>query len=126
MDRMSDSRARAGSSAATSDQWEMSPREVAARLKKRDADFVLVDCRTRDEWDAGHVEGAMLVPMQELSIRLADLREHEDKSIVVMCRSGQRSCTVATVLRAEGFSSVRFMSGGILRWIADVDSSIHA
>src|SRR5436190_3504754 len=125
MRRMNDTRQHSTATSGSAKDWDITPREVANLLKTRRNDFLLIDCRTGDEWDVGHVDGATLVPMQELSLRLSDLREHEDKMIVVMCRSGQRSCTVATVLRAEGFSNVRYMTGGIVRWIADVDSSLR-
>lgn len=125
---MNDHSAQALPSAASADEtnpWDITPQRVAELQRQRPCGCVLIDCRTRDEWDVGHVDGATLVPMLDLGQHMDMLRDHEDDLIVVMCRSGKRSNTVATVLRAEGFSNVRFMAGGIMRWISEIDPNIN-
>lgn len=102
---------------------EIAPREVAAMLQQR-ADFLLVDCRRDDEWELTRIEGAKHVPMQELSVRMDELREHEAKPIVVYCRSGKRSLTVTLALRDAGFANVKSMAGGLHRWSDEVDASV--
>ena len=103
--------------------WEITPAEVARRLKDGD-DLVLIDCRTAEEHDLAHIDGAMLVPMQELSVRIGELRQFEDRPIVVHCHKGKRSMTVTAVLRELGFEDVRSMSGGIHRWSEEVDPAV--
>ena len=112
-------------SSGTND-WIVTPAEVAELLKQEPGGCLLIDCRTRDEWEIGHIEGAVLAPILDLGQHMELLRHHEDELIVVMCRSGKRSNTVATVLRAEGFPNVKFMAGGIMRWISDVDPDVKA
>lgn len=110
-------------SAARHAELEISPQEVA-RLRRAGQDLMLIDCRRPDEFEAAHIEGAMLVPLHELTLHTDGLRQHAHRPIVVYCRSGRRSMTVTTVLRELGFANVRSMSGGINRWSRDVDPSI--
>lgn len=103
--------------------WEIEPREVARMLRDGEA-FVLLDCRTAEEHETARIEGAMLVPLQELSVRLGELRQFEEQLIVVHCHKGKRSMTVTSVLRELGFDHVRSMSGGIHRWSEEVDPNV--
>lgn len=69
--------------------------------RKRVADgAVLLDVRTREEFADGHVEGALNIPVQELSARLHELRKGQN--VVVYCRSGGRSASAAQILRTRG------------------------
>ena len=74
----------------------------------------LLDVRTQDEWDELHVPGAVLIPLDELEDRLAELPENE--VIVVMCRSGNRSQTGRDILIDAGFAESFSMDGGINEW----------
>lgn len=103
--------------------WEISPREVA-RMMTDGEDVILIDCRTHEEHETARIDGAMLVPLQELSVRLGELRQYEERPIVVHCHKGKRSMTVTAVLRELGFENVRSMSGGIDRWSVDVDPRV--
>jgi rhodanese-related sulfurtransferase len=103
--------------------WEIPPREVHQMMRAGD-DLILIDCRTHEEHEIARIEGAMLVPLQELSVRLGELRQFEDRPIVVHCHKGKRSMTVTAVLRELGFEHVRSMAGGIHRWSEDVDPTV--
>lgn len=72
----------------------------------------LVDVRTPMEWEAGHVEGAVLLPLSELGGRLQEIPR--DRPVVVYCASGSRSAQAAAVLGAAGYN-VRDL-GGMARW----------
>lgn len=72
----------------------------------------LVDVRTPGEWRSGHIEGAVLIPIDELGGRLGEIPR--DRTVVVYCASGARSAQAAAVLRAAGYT-VRDL-GGISRW----------
>jgi len=76
-------------------------------------DYLIVDVRTEDEFNQGHIEGAMLLPVQELEDRLDELPL--EKPLIVYCRSGSRSRTAADILVANGFIMVYDM-GGISSW----------
>lgn len=69
----------------------------------------LIDVRTPEEFAAGHVAGAINIPVNEVPARLpevARLTEGKGKDLVLYCRSGRRSAIAAKVLRAEGYQVV--------------------
>jgi rhodanese-related sulfurtransferase len=80
-------------------------------------DAVLLDVREPEEWQAGHIPGAVHVPMMRLPQQL----QYEpgpltaDASIVVVCRVGSRSAQVTAWLRAQGYDAVN-LAGGMLAW----------
>ena len=86
------------------------------------AEGALLDVREQDEWEAGHVEGALHIPMGQIAARLAEL--DPARETVVICRSGGRSLQVATFLAGRGFGSVYNLAGGILAWSRDLDPRI--
>jgi rhodanese-related sulfurtransferase len=79
------------------------------------ADAVLLDVREQDEWDAGHIDGALHMPMSEVPARLADLPEADP--LYIVCRSGNRSGRAAAWLNAQGIDSVN-VAGGMKAWAA--------
>jgi len=74
------------------------------------AGALLVDVRTRAEFDAGHLEGAILIPHEEIAVRSAELGGDKARSIVVYCRSGHRSGKAARALADLGYVNV--INGG--------------
>lgn len=86
---------------------------------------LLIDCRTDDEHDLCRIEGSTLIPLQELSLRIDDLRGQEPNAIIVYCRTGRRSLAAAQFMQSTGFSATWSMAGGINQWANDVDPSIE-
>lgn len=74
----------------------------------------LVDVRTPAEFAAGHIPGAVNIPVQELDARMAEL-EPKSSALVVYCRSGNRSGNAARRLKSAGFSAVSDL-GPMSRW----------
>jgi sulfur-carrier protein adenylyltransferase/sulfurtransferase len=103
------------------DSYEITPIEVADWLKRDDAPFLL-DVREPNEWQIGHLPGATRISVNELQGRMNEL--DTAREMVVYCRSGARSGRAVDMLRAAGFRKVKNMTGGILRWSDEVDSSI--
>ena len=93
------------------------PMEVSVQdaFSLREEGAFILDVRNQDEWDAGHVPGATLIPLPQLESRLAELPQGED--IVVICRSGNRSATARDILLGAGFSSVTSVTGGFNDWV---------
>jgi adenylyltransferase/sulfurtransferase len=89
------------------------PQELARRIRSRDP-LDLVDVREPDEWAAGRIEGARLVPLSTLRDALATFDGARD--VVVYCRSGARSAAAVQQLRMAGVERVWNLAGGILRW----------
>jgi len=100
--------------------WEVTPRQVKAKLDKNES-FVFIDCRLPNEYQITSIEGAKLIPLQQLAQHIGELKGHKDEEVIVHCRSGARSLQFAQVLRGQGFTNVKSMAGGILLWNKDVN-----
>ena len=87
--------------------------QTVAAIKELESIFVL-DVREQWEYDEGHIPGVTLIPMGDVSGRLSELPT--DQEIIVTCRSGNRSGQIAEFLRAQGYTNVHNMQGGILAW----------
>jgi len=91
---------------------------LADRLGDTDRpDPTLIDVRTPVEFEAGHIPGAVNVPLDELRSRLGELREVlHDHDVVLVCRSGNRAGQAQQALHAAGLTSPAVLSGGIVDW----------
>lgn len=87
-------------------------REAQARLHSSQPPFLL-DVREPEEYVAGHIAGAHLIPLGELPRRINELPR--DREILCVCRSGSRSRAAAQQLAAAGLRSVN-LNGGMLAW----------
>jgi rhodanese-related sulfurtransferase len=87
---------------------------VAEAAKKRDAGAFILDVRTPEEWNEYHVPGSTLIPIDQLSNRVAEVPK--DKEVVVVCRSGNRSATGRDVLLKAGYPQVTSLAGGLTAW----------
>jgi len=76
---------------------------------------VFLDVRTELEYNEGHIDSSILIPVQELESRILELEKYKDKKIIVYCRSGNRSKTGQSILSENGFNAVN-MLGGIKAW----------
>ena len=81
-----------------------------------DVGAIALDVREPDEYAAGHVSGARLIPLGVLSRHLAELPR--DRDIVVVCRSGRRSGEAVRALQQAGFDKAVNLAGGMLAWRA--------
>lgn len=89
--------------------------DTVAAVRERD-DVLVLDVREQWEYDEGHIPGVTLIPMAEISQRLDEIPA--DRTVIVTCRSGNRSGQVTDYLRQQGFDNVHNMDGGILAWEA--------
>jgi len=86
----------------------------AKELMEADPSLVILDVRTAAEYNDEHIEGAINIPLDELQQRLAELN-HTD-TILVYCRTGNRSTHAANLLVENGVSGFYHMRGGIVAW----------
>lgn len=75
----------------------------------------VVDVRLDGEWDAGHIEGALHLPLGALARQLSKLPK--DKELVVVCKSGYRSSIAASLIERAGFPRVTDLVGGMDAWV---------
>ena len=90
--------------------WQQIPETAADALP---VDAVLLDVREQDEWDAGHVPGAIHLPMSELADRLDDVPDASP--VYVICRTGGRSARVTQYLEANGWEAIN-VADGMFGW----------
>lgn len=89
----------------------------AVRLLNQGA--VLVDVRSRAEFDGGHIIDARHVPQEGLAQAGETLKRFKDKVVITCCESGMRSGAATRVLQAQGFTKVVNLRGGLQSWRAD-------
>ncbi len=85
-----------------------------------DQKTVILDVRTEEEYfgPLGHIEGSILIPINELENRLNELNEYKKNTIYVVCRSGNRSGLGKDILIENNFTAVN-VDGGMLNWKVD-------
>lgn len=81
--------------------------------------FILIDCREENEWNEGHIKGAILLPLSRFADQYKEILKDKEQIIITQCRSGQRSKRAAQFLVAEGYQNVYNLEGGILGWEAN-------
>jgi rhodanese-related sulfurtransferase len=104
----------------------MTPAQVDS-LTSADSTVVLLDVRTEGEFNGslGHLSGALLIPVQELGDRLEELEPYRDRTVVVYCRTGNRSHHATELLRSKGFLAFN-MTGGMVQWNGEGRPAVRA
>ena len=78
-------------------------------------EVVVVDVRTQEEYDGGHIENAVLVPNESIGSEMPEALPDKEATLLIYCRSGRRSKDAAQKLLALGYQSV-YDSGGVIDW----------
>ena len=82
----------------------------------RNTDPLLLDVRTPGEFDQGYIEGALLLPVQELQQNLSQLEEYKDRDVLIYCASGNRSTVASRLLIENGFRKIYNLRHGFNDW----------
>ena len=77
--------------------------------------YIILDTRTQEEYDQGHIPGAILIPYDEIMEKAEGILTDKDQLILVYCRSGRRSKIAADDLVKLGYTNIREF-GGIIDW----------
>ena len=93
--------------------------EEAKEMMARDDGHVIVDVRRQDEYNAGHIPGAILIPNETISGNSPEALPDYDQIILVYCRSGNRSKQASEKLAAMGYKNV-YEFGGINSWTGEI------
>lgn len=78
--------------------------------------YTLLDVRSTEEYQAGHISGAVNVSHSELSDKLSFLTQDKSEMIVVYCRSGRRAGIAEQILKDNGYTNVRHLAGDMKGW----------
>ena len=104
---------------STKPSWVQIDQETAKRMMEADDGHVIVDVRRQDEYDAGHIPGAVLIPNESIvDERPSELPDLE-QVILIYCRSGNRSKQAAQKLADLGYLNV-YEFGGITTWTGEI------
>lgn len=94
------------------------PKEVKEKMDNQD-EMILVDVRTQEEYDQGHIPNAILIPNETIGETMPEALPNLEDNIYVYCRSGNRSQQAAEKLAALGYQNV-YDFGGIKNWEYDI------
>lgn len=94
--------------------------EEAKRIMDSEEGYVILDVREQDEYDAGHISGAILIPYTQIEAKANEMLPDKDQLILVYCRSGRRSKIAAEALAELGYTNIKEF-GGILDWPYEVE-----
>ena len=98
---------------------QITPQE-AKRIMDSGEEHIILDTREQDEFDEGHIPGAILIPYTEIENKAEEMLPDKDKLILVYCRSGRRSKIAAENLVKLGYTNVKEF-GGIIDWPYEVE-----
>ena len=93
--------------------------EEAKEMMGRDDGHVIVDVRRQDEYDAGHIPGAILIPNESIGHGAPEALPDYDQIILIYCRSGNRSKQASEKLAAMGYTNI-YEFGGINTWTGEI------
>lgn len=97
---------------------DVTARQVAEMLRK-DTSIILVDVRTPEEYQQGHIKGARLMDFYSAEFHAMMQTLPKEKPVILYCRSGRRSDEAMKFLTSIGYSRVFNMLGGIVQWKKD-------
>ena len=89
--------------------------EEAKEIMDSEEGYIILDVRTQEEYDQGHIPGAIVISHEEIAEKSEDVLTDKDQLILVYCRSGRRSKIAAEALVELGYTNIKEF-GGIIDW----------
>lgn len=99
---------------------DIAPQDILSEEER--SRYVLVDVRTDEEFNEGHMPLSKHIPIDQLENRCNELDENKENQILLICRSGARSAMAAEYLFDQGFSRVFNLAGGLMEWTGPVEN----
>lgn len=100
--------------------FEQITAEEAKKIIDSENDYIILDTREQDEFNSGHIPGAILIPYTEIENKAEEILPDKDKLILVYCRSGRRSKIASESLAKLGYTNVKEF-GGIIDWPYEIE-----
>ena len=94
--------------------------EEAKQIMDSEEGYIILDVRTQEEYDQGHIPGAIVISHEEIEEKAEDVLTDKDQLILVYCRSGRRSKIAAEALVELGYTNIKEF-GGIIDWPYEVE-----
>ena len=94
--------------------------EEAKQIMDSEEGYIILDVRTQEEYDEGHIPGAIVISHAEIAEKAEDVLTDKDQLILVYCRSGRRSKIAAEALAELGYTNIKEF-GGIIDWPYEVE-----
>ena len=94
--------------------------EEAKRIIDIEEGYIILDVRTQEEYDEGHIPGAIVISHEEIAEKAEEVLTDKDQLILVYCRSGRRSKIAAEALAELGYTNIKEF-GGIIDWPYEVE-----
>ena len=94
--------------------------EEAKQIIDSEEGYIILDVRTQEEYDQGHIPGAIVISHEEIAEKAAEVLTDKDQLILVYCRSGRRSKIAAEALVELGYTNIKEF-GGIIDWPYEVE-----
>ncbi len=91
----------------------------AKKMMDSHEDIIILDVRTQEEFDEGHIDNAIVIPVDDIEKDAENVIGEKDKKILVYCRSGKRSLAACKKLLKLGYTNI-FDFGGIIDWNFDI------
>jgi rhodanese-related sulfurtransferase len=108
-----------GCTAEGTKTWHHISQEEAREMMARDGGQIIVDVRRQDEYDSGHIPGAVLIPNESISGQKPEQLPDLNQIILIYCRSGRRSREAAQKLADIGYTNI-YEFGGIIDWTGEI------
>jgi rhodanese-related sulfurtransferase len=99
---------------------DVEAREMSDVFAQARDQYVWVDVRTDEEYQAGHIPNTLHIPHDQMESRYMELISYQQRKILLVCRSGGRSVIAAHVLSQQGFIKLYNLKGGMLEWTGPV------
>ena len=103
----------------TAGTYRQISQEEALEMMEREEGYVILDVRRQDEFDAGHIPGAVLIPNESIEDTPPAQLSDKEQIILIYCRSGNRSKQAAQKLANMGYTNI-FEFGGINTWPGEI------
>ena len=94
--------------------------EEAKQIMDSEEGYIILDVRTQEEYDEGHIPGAIVISHEEITEKAEEMLTDKDQLILVYCRSGRRSKIAAEALADLGYTNIKEF-GGIIDWPYEVE-----
>ena len=94
--------------------------EEAKQIMDNEEGYIILDVRTQEEYDEGHIPGAVVISHEEIAEKAEGVLTDKDQLILVYCRSGRRSKIAAEALAELGYTNIKEF-GGIIDWPYEVE-----